>query len=101
MYIPFMSQDSASRKLDKFMLRFPDGMRDEIREAAEKSGRSMNAEIVHRLQLSLSVEAHAATNLSETEKSVEKLTEKLETTQEKVDEFMKWLERETKKKIPF
>jgi hypothetical protein len=30
----------------------PDGMRDRIRTAAESSGRSMNAEIVHRLQAS-------------------------------------------------
>lgn len=39
-----------SEKLDKFMLRFPDGMRDDIRDAAEAAGRSMNAEIIHRLQ---------------------------------------------------
>lgn len=35
------------------MLRFPDGMRDQIAEAAKANGRSMNAEIVHRLQISL------------------------------------------------
>lgn len=34
---------------DKFMLRMPDGMRDRIAEAAKVNGRSMNAEIVHRL----------------------------------------------------
>ena len=32
------------------MLRLPDGMRDRISEAAKESGRSMNAEIVARLQ---------------------------------------------------
>lgn len=31
------------------MLRFPDGMRDRIREAAAENGRSMNAEIISRL----------------------------------------------------
>lgn len=36
------------------MLRLPDGMRDRIREAAEEHGRSMNAEIVRRLEQSLS-----------------------------------------------
>lgn len=46
-----------SEKLDKFMLRFPDGMRDAIREAAEASGRSMNAEIIHRLQQTFDEEA--------------------------------------------
>lgn len=41
---------SVGRDSDKFMLRFPDGMRDRIREAAEGNKRSMNAEIVARLE---------------------------------------------------
>jgi hypothetical protein len=32
------------------MVRFPDGMRDEIRLAAENNGRSMNEEILRRLE---------------------------------------------------
>lgn len=32
------------------MVRFPDGMRDRIKEAAKASGRSMNAEIIARLE---------------------------------------------------
>jgi hypothetical protein len=39
-----------SRGLDKFILRFPDGMRDRIAEAAKANNRSMNAEVVSRLQ---------------------------------------------------
>src|SRR5690242_4891680 len=35
---------------DKFLLRLPDGMRDEVAKAAAANGRSMNAEIVARLQ---------------------------------------------------
>lgn len=35
---------------DKFVLRLPDGMRDRIREEADKNNRSMNAEIVSRLE---------------------------------------------------
>ncbi|PZP59725.1 MAG: DNA-binding protein [Pseudoxanthomonas spadix] len=35
---------------DKFVVRFPDGMRDKIAAAAEASGRSMNAEIVQRIE---------------------------------------------------
>ncbi|MCP4595767.1 Arc family DNA-binding protein [Neptuniibacter sp.] len=42
--------DYPSDLLDKFTLRLPEGMRDEIREAAVKRGRSMNSEIVLRLQ---------------------------------------------------
>ena len=44
-----MTQDTPSRSLDKVIVRLPDGMRDRIREAAEKNNRSMNAEIVSRL----------------------------------------------------
>jgi hypothetical protein len=35
---------------DKFMLRLPDGMRDRIRDAADTNNRSMNAEIIARLE---------------------------------------------------
>lgn len=38
------------REYDKFMLRFPDGMRDAIAERAKRNGRSMNSEIVQILQ---------------------------------------------------
>ena len=48
-----MPQDSPSRHLDQFLVRFPDGMRDRIAEVAKANGRSMNAEIVHRLGESL------------------------------------------------
>lgn len=41
-----------SDTLDKFMLRFPSGMREQIKEESNKNGRSMNAEIVHRLEVS-------------------------------------------------
>ena len=37
---------------EKFVVRFPDGMRDQIAKSAKKSGRTMNAEIVARLQAS-------------------------------------------------
>ena len=36
------------------MLRLPDGMRDRIKAAAEASNRSMNAEIVARIEASFS-----------------------------------------------
>lgn len=38
-----------SRIADQFVVRFPDGMRDQIADAAKAAERSMNAEIVHRL----------------------------------------------------
>ena len=44
---------NVTRESDKFMLRFPAGMRDRIAAEAKKSNRSMNAEIVARLQQTL------------------------------------------------
>lgn len=35
------------------MLRFPDGMRERLKQEAETNGRSLNAEIVNRLIISL------------------------------------------------
>lgn len=39
----------AARGSDQFPLRLPEGLRDIIKVAAEKNGRSMNTEIVERL----------------------------------------------------
>lgn len=40
----------STQNQDKFVLRLPDGMRDQIKEEAAKAGRSMNAEIIYRLE---------------------------------------------------
>ncbi|MFC6790568.1 Arc family DNA-binding protein [Methylobacterium komagatae] len=42
-----------SEQADKFLLRFPDGMRDRLKALAEQNKRSMNAEIVARLEASI------------------------------------------------
>lgn len=42
-----------SRTADKFVIRMPDGLRDRIAEAASASLRSMNSEILYRLESSL------------------------------------------------
>ena len=41
-----------SETQERFIVRFPDGMRDRIAEAAKSNNRSMNAEIVARLEKS-------------------------------------------------
>nr|WP_279610568.1 Arc family DNA-binding protein [Burkholderia gladioli] len=43
-----------SRTADQFVVRLPDGMRDRIADMAKRSNRSMNAEIVARLDASFS-----------------------------------------------
>ena|SRR5437870_12903634 len=52
-----MTADFPSRKLDKFILRLPNGMRDAIAASAKANNRSMNAEIILRLQKSFSLTA--------------------------------------------
>lgn len=43
----------ASRTADKFVVRLPDGMRSRIEEVAKGNYRSMNSEIITRLEQSL------------------------------------------------
>ncbi|HCE5820561.1 TPA: Arc family DNA-binding protein [Pseudomonas aeruginosa] len=47
----------ASRIADKFVVRFPDGMRNKIADVARGNFRSMNSEILARLEASLEVES--------------------------------------------
>jgi len=48
-----MAAAKTGRGSDQFPLRLPDGLRDTLKELADQNGRSMNAEIVARLQDSL------------------------------------------------
>jgi predicted DNA-binding protein len=41
------------RGSDQFVIRFPEGMRDRLAKVAAANGRSMNAELVHRLETSM------------------------------------------------
>lgn len=41
---------------DKFVLRMPEGLRDQIVDKAEDNYRSMNSEIVYRLERSIDCE---------------------------------------------
>ena len=45
-----MTKKPTIQTEDKYVLRLPDGMRDRIKQEAERNGRSMNAEIVQRLE---------------------------------------------------
>lgn len=49
-YDSIMNEERKPQSADKYIIRFPDGMRDQIAEAAKKNGRSMNAEIIQRLE---------------------------------------------------
>lgn len=43
-------QKYPSQLAERFQIRMPDGLRDKIREAAEANKRSMNTEIIARLE---------------------------------------------------
>ncbi len=45
-----------SEQQERFIVRLPDGMRDKLKAAASDNNRSMNAEIVARLEISDDVE---------------------------------------------
>ncbi|WP_454565399.1 Arc family DNA-binding protein [Pseudomonas sp. AIG] len=47
---------SDSREQDKFVVRLPEGLRPEIAAVARMNNRSMNGEIISRLQQSLAFE---------------------------------------------
>jgi len=45
-----MTNDGVGRGSDQVKLRLPDGMRDQLKAAAKENNRSLNAEIVERLE---------------------------------------------------
>lgn len=47
---------ASSRTADKFVVRLPDGLRDDIAVLAEDNDRSMNSEIVNRLKRSITLD---------------------------------------------
>lgn len=51
-------QDSDSRHADKYIVRFPDGMRERLKREAHANNRTLNAEIIARLQASFTEPAH-------------------------------------------
>ncbi len=55
-----MNDGAPSRIADKAMIRFPPGMRDELKELASDGYRSMNAEIVARLRRDIDREKSAS-----------------------------------------
>lgn len=62
-----------SETQERFIVRFPDGMRDRIAEAAKANNRSMNAEIVSRLAASFPSQPDNTISASNPQELVEKL----------------------------
>lgn len=97
-----MSEKVTSRESDKFMLRLPDGMRDSLKAEAETNKRSMNAEIVARLEESLSRnEDEARQRASETaDQIVQMLIERMAAMRLDMERRIEALEAEKQKPSP-
>ncbi|QLG94678.1 Arc family DNA-binding protein [Pseudomonas yamanorum] len=52
-----MSNQPKRQPEDKFVVRLPDGMRERIALQARENTRSMNSEIIHRLETTAELEA--------------------------------------------
>ncbi|HDR2509892.1 TPA: Arc family DNA-binding protein [Enterobacter roggenkampii] len=92
------------REYDKFMLRFPDGMRDAIALRAKKNGRSMNSEIIQILHdaltgNSISMDAEFINVFNEITHSQHETIEEFDSVNEKVDwlidKLMEKIDRES------
>ncbi|MDE9557339.1 Arc family DNA-binding protein [Xenorhabdus bovienii] len=73
-----MTKKYPSQEMDRFNVRMPAGMRDEITKIAELSGRSMNSEIVQMLQDALDAsKGRISLGENEREKAIEGMLVKL------------------------
>jgi plasmid stability protein len=64
----------GSRTADKFVVRLPDGMRQKIADVAKNYHRSMNSEIVSRLEQSLHSELLFGTEEAPDDEGQERIT---------------------------
>jgi hypothetical protein len=78
----------AAKDQDKFVLRMPDGLRDRLKAVAEENNRSMNAEIVDRIEKSFLVDTLTTKN-AELEGRASTLEMMLSESQTRAAEFHK------------
>lgn len=89
------SEKYPSALAERFQIRMPEGLRDKIRAAAEKNNRSMNSEIISRLEdtflpLVERVVQHEDSTLDEGERyDVSKKSFEIRLTKEQVDALFK------------
>ncbi|WP_416407853.1 Arc family DNA-binding protein [Agrobacterium rosae] len=92
-----MAEQKVGRGSDQFPLRFPDGMREQLKERAETNGRSMNSEIVALLESAVLPQPdtdHLYYRLSQREEEIEVL-------KRHADEWRKLAQAQVKSKNGF
>ena len=81
-----MTDEFPSRLLEKVVVRLPDGMRDRLKAEAEANKRSMNAEIVARLEQSFNASSDT-TGLDALGNIVDKIDPSVMTKEEWQEKF--------------
>lgn len=75
-------QKFPSDLADRFQVRMPNGLRDRLRDAAEANKRSMNAEIIARLEESFAAPAPASVDTKRLQTLIDTLLEAVEMHQD-------------------
>lgn len=78
-----MSEQESKEFIERFTVRMPTGMREEIAKIADKNGRSMNSEIIKILQDAIDKELHPERCIPEETLSIK--LNKLESLLEKIE----------------
>lgn len=76
-----------SRGSDQFVVRFPEGMRDRIKDEADKNGRSMNAEIIARLNSSFWALEEIEASKEKNEQLLDKINRLMNDKLSEIDRF--------------
>lgn len=93
-----MSEKDNSGFIERFTVRFPDGMRDVIAERARNNGRSMNSEIVQILEDVIASDERRKQGLDLTGVSEEQMNYIIDTmTKKLVDKMGEVMAAENKK----
>ena len=71
------NKEYPSAKLDQYIVRFPDGMRERLKRAAAANNRSLNAEIIARLQFTFDTGATKEEYFQHLEDSTERLMSRM------------------------
>ncbi len=83
-----------SRTADKFVVRLPDGMRDRVADVARQNHRSMNSEIIDRLEQSLLAEELKA-ELTRAYRVIDRLLQNVTPTQDDILEVLHLVRKQT------
>lgn len=90
---PIMAKEPyPSETADRYIVRFPEGMRERLKQAAADNNRSMNSEIIARLETSFGMEMPLVQGAVNTAQLVKALAEALSQRDEFINDLAKQFE---------